>query len=576
MPPEESERAKRLAMGVLVASMVASALLFLVLGTQMTFWSDEIGWLTATDDFGIRGLLIPHGSHLIAIPRVIYEGLPRIFGTSYFPFRVLAIISLQAGAVLTFVLLRRRVGTVVAVFPAIVLLFFGSAHEIVVSPLGIPFTLSIALGLAAFATVELNRPRTDVAAMSLLILAGLTHTFGTICAIGVLVYMLVDRGRRREAWVALVPLLLWVAWWLWARQFDQSITDPSNIVGLPVFLVKAAGGALQSIFGVPVGTEYIGSTVSNVMRGAFMVLAVVGGIALAIRMRRGPTGPWVWAYVATLIAFWIGIGLSEGDGRTATTTRYLYFGAIMLILIVGELMRGRAIPARARPWLLAAFGVALFANVVLFVHSAREIDRDAAWVRSQLTAIGISGGELPQGARIAYPADVAGAFPSGTEIAASPIALERLRSEVGSTGFSLEELERQPDVIRRATDLMIVRNLATAVVPLPATTIPTTCRTYRPESDGYSQFPLVGGINILHLPSDSGEPGSTLMIGRYADAASVPIGEIPAEGAVAVGLPSDDAPRPWVGRAAGPVEVCGGAKSAKAGKGGGGNGGGRR
>jgi len=563
-------------MGALVASMVLSALLFLLLGTHMTFWSDEIGWLTATDDFGVRGLLTPHGSHLIAIPRVIYEGLPRIFGTSYFPFRVLAIVALQAGAVLTFVLLRRRVGSVLATFPAIILLFFGSGHEIVVSPLGIPFTLSIALGLAAFATVELNRPRTDVAAMLLLVLAGLTHTFGTICAIGVLVYMLVDKGRRREAWVAVVPLLLWVAWWLWARQFDQSITDPSNIVGLPVFLLKAAGGAVQSVFGVPVGTEYIGPTISKVMRGIFIAAAVAGAVALAIRMRRGPTGPWAWAYVATLLAFWIGIGLSEGDGRTATTTRYLYFGAIMLFLIVGELMRGRAIPARLRPWLLAAFAVALFANVVLFVHSAREIDRDAAWVRSQITAIDIDGHALPQAARIAYPADAAAALPSGTEIPVSPAALERFETRVGSTAFSLEELEGQPEAVRRATDLMIVRNVGSVVVPLPADTIPTGCRVHQPQGDGYSRFPLVGGLNVLRLPADTGEPGASLTVGRYADVASVPVGEVPAAGAVGIGLPEDDAARPWTGRLAGPIEVCSGVRSAKPQRGGEEDGGGRR
>ncbi len=89
------------------------------------------------------------------------------------------------------------------------------------SPLGIPFTLSIALGLAAFALVELNGSapiwRPCAASSS----PALAHVRDDL-AIGVLVYLLVDRSRRREVWIALVPLTLFVAWWVWARQFDQA------------------------------------------------------------------------------------------------------------------------------------------------------------------------------------------------------------------------------------------------------------------------------------------------------------------------------------------------------------------
>ena len=110
MPQVDTERGDRLARTALVVAMGLSAATILLLGRHLTFWSDEIDWLTAYDDFGVRDLLHPHGSHLIATTRVIYEGFPRIFGTSYLPFRILGIICLQAGAVLTFVLIRRRMG----------------------------------------------------------------------------------------------------------------------------------------------------------------------------------------------------------------------------------------------------------------------------------------------------------------------------------------------------------------------------------------------------------------------------------------------------------------------------------
>ena len=150
MPPGSTEREDRLARIILVVAMALSAATLLVGGRHLTFWSDELTWLVFTDDFTPAHLLTPHNSHLIATTRLIYEALPRIFGTDYLPFRIIGIVCLQANAVLLFHLVRRRLGAAIALVPAVVLLFFGSAQEVAVSPLGIPFLLSIALGLGAF------------------------------------------------------------------------------------------------------------------------------------------------------------------------------------------------------------------------------------------------------------------------------------------------------------------------------------------------------------------------------------------------------------------------------------------
>ena len=251
MPRGDTERGERLARTGLVVAMALSALTILLLGRHLTFWSDELDWLTFGNDFDPRNLLTPHGSHLMATNRVIYEGLPRIFGTDYLPFRIVGVACLQACAVLVFVLVKRRMGALVALAPAVVLLFFGSAQEMTLSPLGIPFTLSIAFGLAAFLAVERGDLRGDVAAIVLLTLAGLSHTFGTIIAVGVAVYLLVEPGSRRRIWVAAVPIALWIAWWLWARQFHQSIAAGSGVLGAPLFILKAAGAAIEGMLRDP-------------------------------------------------------------------------------------------------------------------------------------------------------------------------------------------------------------------------------------------------------------------------------------------------------------------------------------
>ncbi len=551
MPQGDTERGERLARTALVAAMGLSALTILLLGRHLTFWSDELDWLTFGDDFGARSLLTPHGSHLIATTRIIYEGLPRIFGVSYLPFRILGIICLQACAVLVFVLVRRRMGGVVAVFPAIILLFFGSAQDMTMSPLGIPFTLSIALGLGALVLIEQNGLRTDLLASLLLVLAGLSHSFGTIIAIGALVYLLLERSRRREIWIALVPLALWAVWWVWAQQFDQGIASSSNLLGAPLFVIKAAGAAIQGSLGVPVGSDWIGESLASAIRGFFDVVAVLAIGLLVVRLRRGETTAWTWAYLATTLAFWFGIALSEGEGREPATPRYLFFGAIMLILIVAELTRGRAIPRRFVPVLLVVFAFSLIGNVALLVHSVGGFNREAARVRAELAVIDVGSDGIDPDARLGNLD-----LPDGAQVPSSVGALGAFADSIGSTGFSLDELRAQPEEIRLGADLVLVRALGIAAIPIPRAAISEDCESYRPEPDGYASFPLDPGLNLVRLSGDTGAPGSSLSIGRFADAASVPIGDLTTADPVAVNLAEDVAPDQWLGRAAGRIELC--------------------
>ena len=74
MPWGDTERGERLARIGLVVAMALSALTILLLGRHLTFWSDELDWLTFGNDFDPRNLLTPHGSHLIATNRVDLRG----------------------------------------------------------------------------------------------------------------------------------------------------------------------------------------------------------------------------------------------------------------------------------------------------------------------------------------------------------------------------------------------------------------------------------------------------------------------------------------------------------------------
>ena len=73
-------------------------------------------------------------------------------------------------------------------------------------------------GLAAFLALDQRSRRGDVLACILLIAAILSFSVGVAFAIGAGAWILAERGGRR-IWVAVLPLVLYGAWWLWALKF---------------------------------------------------------------------------------------------------------------------------------------------------------------------------------------------------------------------------------------------------------------------------------------------------------------------------------------------------------------------
>jgi hypothetical protein len=543
MPPAYPQRADRLARITLLVAMAISAATILIAGHDLWFWSDELDWLTSSHDFVPRHLLFPHGSHLIAIPRAIYEAFPRIFGVDYLPFRVFAVACLLACAAQAFVLIRRRVGGPPAAAAATVLLFFGSAQEIVVSPLGIPFTLSIALGLAALLAVERRRLGGDVGATALLVLSILSHTFGLIFAIGVAVYYGADRGRRRELWVALIPIALWVIWWIWARQFDQGITSSGNILGAPFFVIEAVGAAVEGLSGL-----------GPLLDGRLD--AVLGVTALALfgyRLLRGGVRPWLYAYAAAALAFWFAVALAESAERGPDTPRYLFFGAVIVLLIAAESLRGLRVTGRGI-WILAAvFAVAMAGNVARLTEAIDDESDQAREVRAQIAVQDFDAAAIdPSFAAADLGPPASDQFPSTAG------ELRDFAAAVGPLGYSPDELRAQTEAVRRGADFVLVRALGIGAGEIPAGQPLKTsgCVTRRPAADGYTTFELSPGLNVVRLERDPGAAGATLDLGRFADVPDVEIGTLRAGRRNVVVLPGDGLAEPWRARTTGTIEAC--------------------
>ena len=459
---------ERAAVYGLVAAMAIAAATVLYLGRNLAFWNDELGWLVFGDDFAPESLLTPHNGHLIALPRFVYELLPRLFGPEYLPFRLVGLATFLTCVGLFFLIARRYVGGPIALAPSIVLLFFGSADELVLSPLGIPFTLSIAFGLGALLALQEER-RHDLLASALLILSLLSHSFGGLVAVGVVLHLSIKGAdRRRRLWVPLVPLALYAGWWIWAQKFDQGIASVSNIAEVPAFVAEAAAATLAALTGFAGPTPGGGlSAFADVAEVLFVVAAAAALIYLALRLRERPMGPWLGPYLLILLVYWVGLGLSD---KVPTRERYLFFGSIMVLLIVAARARGVRPTRSAVAVLLAFCSVSLVLNFAHLVRSAERFEASAAEIQAQLGVLEMAG----EGVNPAFVPRESGLPVSRTVVPISSGRYLKFVDAIGPLGFTGPELARQPGSVRARADLVLSRAQGLTTVsdlPIPSDSV---------------------------------------------------------------------------------------------------------
>lgn len=545
----QAERGIGIALGV---AMSIAAVTIAYLGRDLIFFSDELGWLTFGHDFSPSVLLTPHNGHLIAVPRAIYEVLPTVFGAHYLPFRIVALAAFLACVALFFVIMRRHIGSL-ALAPSIVLLFFGSAAVIVISPLAIPFTFSIAFGLATVLALDSNRPSGGVLAAALLTLSLLSHSFGGIIAAGVAIFLLLGDEGRRQLWVPLVPIGLYAAWWVWALKFDQGLASTSNIPEIPAFVAESTSATLAAI------TGFAGPTIGDRF-GAWAdgaeVLALSGtalaGLSVAWRQRGEPASRWLLPFLVILLGFWMALGLSEAPGREPTTPRYLFFGSIMLMLVVAARARGASLGVPVVVAVIAASGLSLALNLSRLVTVAEASRENAVEVRAQLGALEIAG----DAAVPSFIARNAGS-PASKDIPQMAGAYLAFVEESGALGSSPAELAKQPEVVRIGVDFVLARVENLQAIPRPASApVREVCLIGRPTvvPPGVGGVELHPGSETLFRLADAGPP-QPLLLGRFASP-TVAVGPVGSDSFVALDLPLDNFDGPWRVEAAAPIEIC--------------------
>ncbi len=434
-------RAERFAPVVLGIAMALAAAYLLWEGRGLTFFVDE--WSFGYGDrpgFAPSELLSPDNGHLAVVPILLQKASMGLFGAeTALPLRLVSAALHLTTALLAYVLLRRSLGDLVALAPAVLLLFLGAAADLFVGSHGIPMLIACASGLGAWIALDARTRAGDALAAALLVAGIASNGLALLFVVGAAV-ALHAAGRQRRLWVVALPLALYLLWRLAYGGGDEGGFSLANAGGLPAFAFDSLGAELGALSGLFTATGARGQSFDP-----------LPGLALAGALCVGLGGLWIHGWrppraalpvVAALLALWVLTGLSAGPPRQPTSSRYLYPGAILVLLLAAQLLA-------SSPWRRRA-GLALAAVCLLgLLPNLREVHYFGNFFREQsdqdravLAAADGLGAEAPADLLLELDGD-----PAGVGVADMGFTLgvyREARARYGSPAFSAAALLSAP------------------------------------------------------------------------------------------------------------------------------------
>jgi hypothetical protein len=509
-----------------------SATLLVGLDSKLTFFSDEFELLLVRRGWGADDFLHPWHENILLGPALVYRVVLLSFGmNSALPFYVAAISTFLLSGVLLFVWLRRRVGEWAALLGAILILFLGGAFEDLLFAFQIGFFGSMAAGLGMLIALDRDDEQGDRIACGLLVVSLAFSSVGIAFAAGAAADLVLSpRSRRARAYVALLPLFLYAVWWLGWGHLDQSHASLHNLEHAPGYVFDAASAATVTLLGLATGD---GSEPDqpHLIWGKLVLIAAVlfaiGRLAMGWRPSRG-----MLVVLAIAFAFFFLPAIVVFASRAPTSSRYQYPGAVFLLLIAGEALRGVRIPRLALVVAALGTGAAVSGGISLM---NREYDQrwlpTAVSLRSSLAGIDVAGQSMAPD----YIVDF-------RTVQVSPSTYLAATDADGSPGYSERELLARPELDRAAADGTLAVALGLELEPLSAAGPTEGCQTLRASDTGLTGVTLISGGFRL---SNDGEVPAEVLLSRFASGFSVDLGSLAPGSTVALVIPADRSTQPW-------------------------------
>jgi len=492
-----------------LAALLVAVGLFLFHETRgTTFWFDEWTWVLHRRGNDLGTFLAPHNGHLSLVPILVYRVLFAAAGLEHYgAYRAVVIIAHLTCVTLVFVYARRRVGDLLGLLAASLLLFLGPAYQNVLWPFQVGWLISLAAGVAALLMLDRADRKGDVAACGLLVVSVASSGLGLPIAAGMLVEVLRRPRGWRTAWIVGVPLALYVPWWLhyqdssWIRVAHAFGVEHPLLTGIldsPGFAANAAASALSALLGLSghSGADLRGAG-TFISWGAPLAIAAVAILVWVARGARG-LSPRVIALLTMMGTFWVLTGVTRVVFSDPFTSRYLYVGGLLIVLASVELARGVRVGRGASVALIALVAFAVLSNVGDFRDGGRYLRSQASDTRALATAFEIA-------RPVVSPSFVAEGF--APIVAGEYFAATR---ELGSPADSPTALAREPESARLKADaeLAAMHGLALRPSSRPRTGSP-------PRVDavaGVAARPRNGCLAIVPAGVTSGPNGGRLAL----------------------------------------------------------------
>jgi hypothetical protein len=491
------DKGRGTALAILAMAMVVAAGALIHWGRGQVMIGDDLFYAQRLSENALGHVILHSNVYLIALPMVLYKAMFEVFGIgSYLPYRLAAIILALLCATLFYSIARPRIGSLLALAPTILLLFFGSGWEVLITGVRIPSLFAIASGLAAILLLEREDGGGDASAAVLLCVSVTSHPtgLGFLAAAAVMVAFRPSPRRWKSSWVVLIPAALFGAFVVfYQRAVDAFPPDISDVLAFgrtSWTMLTAAVSGLSGVLEAPVYDRLLAEIASM----ALLAMIFVGA---ALRWRR--LRPTFWAAVAGLVTLVAATRLSPGGLiRPPDSPRYLYPETVLFLWILVELAAAWRDAGTAWTRTVVAglaTGVLLLG---LWSNFAKLGDASSTVRRGSMVA---------QGGYSAYDLERGRLRSSYTPNPFAPTAGNYLSAAAayGSMGLPPSELARAPELERASADRALVGALGLELRPAPPPR-PAQGRPPQVEKPLGSTSITQGSCVALRLARDIGPP----------------------------------------------------------------------
>jgi hypothetical protein len=292
----------------------------MISGRSTTFFFDEWTWITDRRTLSIDALLVPHNEHLSLAPVSMYWSMFHTVGLTYWPYRLMIALANVFVAALAFAYLRKRVQWTLSCCGAALILFFGAAYQVLLWPFVTSFALSLIGTIGLLLLLDRRTVFSDAGAALLAVLALASSGLG-LPLLGAVGLELLLRRQWRRFWVVLLPLALYTIWYL---RYGTRTGGSRDFLGSIRWTIELAGSSVGGILG------------ADERVGLFLLLPMVVLVFWGYRRADQDRRPRVLALALMPVAYWVVVGMGRSGIQEPGTSRYLYAGGVLIVLLVGE------------------------------------------------------------------------------------------------------------------------------------------------------------------------------------------------------------------------------------------------